>query len=50
MTYEDRQQLIDEILEQLRSDPNKKWSLGSSWLRCMSNEELKAKHNEVMKL
>ena len=43
-----RQILIDEILEKLRSDSHKKWSLGSSWLERMTDKELKAKHAEVI--
>ena len=49
MTVKERIKLIDEIVNKLRSGPDKQWSMGSSWLERMTDKELKAKHKEVMK-
>lgn len=43
-----RLEMIQAITNKLRQPgPNKKWSLGDSYLQRMTDEELKAKYREV---
>ena len=49
MTKEERINMIDAIYIKLTTGPDKQWSLGIRWLKDLSDEELKAKYDEVCK-